>query len=93
MVSKWGTPPLFPNFKKMSIFSPIFNCQKAGFEPQPRSKNGRSSRKYPGFCVVPTSDLEKKRPNFVEIILERNTKMRSDVRRMRGFSDRHTDEG
>ena len=36
---------------------------------------------------------KKKRPNFVEIILEQNTKMRSDVRRMRGFSDRHTDEG
>ena len=93
MVSKFGTPPFSLIKKKMSIFSPIFNCKKAGFEPQPRSKNGRSYRKYPGFSSVPRSDLEKKRPNFVEIILERNTKMRSDVRRMRGFSDRHTDEG
>jgi hypothetical protein len=61
----------------MSIFLLIFNCKKVGFEPQPRSKNGRSYRKYPDFSSVPRSDLEKKRPNFVEMNFERDIEKRA----------------
>ena len=39
---------------------PIFNCKKAGFQPQPHSKNRRSYRKDLGFRAVPRSDLKKK---------------------------------
>ena len=70
-------PPIPLIKKKMSIFSPIFNCKKVGFEPQPRSKNGRSYRKYPDFSSVPRSDLEKKRPNFVEMNFERDIEKRA----------------
>ena len=77
----WFQSSVLPPFslikKKMSIFSPIFNCKKAGFEPQPRSKNGRSYRKYPDFSSVPRSDLEKKRPNFVEMNFERDIEKRA----------------
>ena len=70
-------PPIPLIKKKMSIFSPIFNCKKAGFEPQPRSKNGRSYRKYPDFSSVPRSDLEKKHHNFVEMNFERDIEKRA----------------
>ena len=73
MVSKFGTPPFSLMKKKM----PIFNCKKAGFEPQPRSNNGRSYRKYTGFSSVQRSDLEKKCPNFVEMNFERETEKRA----------------
>ena len=70
-------PPIPLIKKKMSIFSPICNCKKAGFEPQPRSKNGRSYRKYPDFSLFPRSDLEKKNPNFVEMNFERDIEKRA----------------
>ena len=77
----WFQSSVLPPFslikKKMSIFSPIFNCKKAGFEPQPRSKNGRSYRKDPGFCAVPRSDLAKTRANFVEMNFERDIEKRA----------------
>ena len=86
-------PPIPLIKKKCQFFRRFSIVRRWALNPSLGAKTAVPIENTPVFLRFRGQISKKKRPNFVEIILERNTKMRSDVRRMRGFSDRHTDEG